>query len=108
MSIKKFNEFLQEKKLMKLSDEDREKENSKHKKEGDGYILTIITKEALEKAMKANKMTNTYKIGKHFKADNKEELEKLKEKYKKGDKYEGETISKIVVQNGDVKFEDYF
>lgn len=106
MNIKKFNDFIQEKKLMKLSDEDREKESAK--KEGDGYVLTIVTKEAEEKAKKDNKKTSVAHIGKHFKADNKEELEKLKDKYKEGEKYNGETISKVIVQTGDIKFEDYF
>lgn len=103
MGIKKFNEFLQEKKHMKLSDDDRDS-----KKEGDGYVLTIVTKEAEEKAKANKKMTSIAHIGKHFKADNKAELEKLKAKYKEGDKYEGETISKVIVQTGDIKFEDYF
>lgn len=61
MNIKKFNDFIQEKKLMKLSDEDREKESAK--KEGDGYVLTIVTKEAEEKAKKDNKKTSVAHIG---------------------------------------------
>lgn len=105
MSIKKYQDFIKEHISIEENSGGMYDEIEIDSK--DGYVFTITTKEGIERAEKSGDVRSMSRIGYHFKADTKAELDGFKDKYKKGDKYNGETIIGVSTKNGDIDFE-YF
>lgn len=96
MSVQKYNEF------NKITEKKSEIETKF------GWVVTVVTKEDIEKAIKSKVMVHALDMGKHFKAKDKEELSALEAKYKEGEKLGSGTIAKVIVQKDGDKFESYF